>query len=571
MEIANVGSESVIIDGCSLVTFKGVPERSVERATLLLSGTLESGETRKLELSGAPTRRGGFGLYDLYPPPGDRTLSTDLDEYETTGLVYLDTNTAFAVSHLSKPEHNAIYECIYGGFGTGPYSRPFAPLGECLTNSPPIANAGPYQSVFVNDIVTLDGSASSDVDGDPLTFSWSINSKPDGSAAALSDETAVMPTFLVDRAGTYVVHLVVGDGIVSSTTDIVIASTENSPPVAKAGPDQAAFVNESITLDGGDSFDVDGDSLTFQWAFTSKPVDSLATLSDSTSVMPTFTIDKAGNYTIQLIVHDGMVNSPADSVSINIGNIPPIADAGPDQSAFFGDTIFLDGTNSSDADGDLLTYSWSITSQPIGSSASLSNSTASNPTFPVDTAGTYVVQLIVNDGQENSEPDTMMVSTDNTAPVADAGEDQSVLVGDTVTLNGSQSKDVDTDPLTFNWSFVSIPDSSAAELSDSTAEMPTFAADAAGTYAVQLFVNDGSLNSPTDSVVVITVNRPPTADAGPDQDPLVNDIVNLDGSNSSDPDSDMLTYSWAFLSQPANSTASLDDASLQRFVKFITI
>ncbi len=91
------------------------------------------------------------------------------------------------------------------------------------------------------------------------------------------------------------------------------------------------------------------------------------------------------------------------------------------------------------------------------------------PSFGLDLSGNYVAQLIVNDGTSDSEPDTVTVSTENTIPVADAGDDQSVLAGSVVTLDGSRSSDADGDPLTFAWSLVTAPDSSSAIISDPTA------------------------------------------------------------------------------------------------------
>lgn len=84
-------------------------------------------------------------------------------------------------------------------------------------------------------------------------------------------------------------------------------------------------------------------------------------------------------------------------------NLPPVADCGDDQLKIITETVQLDGSGSSDQDGDAITYSWSILSQPSGSSATLSNSAVVDPSFEADVAGEYQVQLIVNDGTEDSE------------------------------------------------------------------------------------------------------------------------------------------------------------------------
>ena len=103
-----------------------------------------------------------------------------------------------------------------------------------------------------------------------------------------------------------------------------------------------------------------------------------------------------------------------------------------------GSTVYLDGSKSSDVDGDPLTYRWSFTNKPTGSVAALSDQTIKKPTFAVDLPGTYVVQLIVNDGLLDSAPATVTVSTLNSRPVAEAGPPQTVNVGDKVQLDGKR-------------------------------------------------------------------------------------------------------------------------------------
>ncbi len=113
-------------------------------------------------------------------------------------------------------------------------------------------------------------------------------------------------------------RLIVNDGKVASTADIVIVSTENSAPVANAGPDLTGLVNQLVQLNGNASSDVDGNPLSYQWSFVSVPGTSNAVLSDTTIVNPTFTPDVAGMYVVQLIVNDGKLDSAPDSAKVTI-------------------------------------------------------------------------------------------------------------------------------------------------------------------------------------------------------------------------------------------------------------
>jgi len=296
------------------------------------------------------------------------------------------------------------------------------------------------------------------------------------------------------------------------------APSYNRPPTANAGPDQTAPVGHAITLDGSGSTDPEGSLLQFDWSFLSRPAGSTAVLSGPTLVNPSFTIDRFGDYRIQLIVSDGITESPADSVRVSTLNSPPVADAGPDQSARVGDTVTLDGSRSSDRDGQPLTYRWSLLAAPAGSTATLTGPDPVTRTLSLDRAGTYRVQLIVNDGIIDSAPATVAITTQNAAPVANAGPDQSGFVGDPIHLSGSASTDVDGDPLTYLWSLINRPADSTAALSDTRAVAPSFALDWPGTYVAQLIVNDGALDSaptPSPSAPRTPARSPTPAPTGP--------------------------------------------------------
>lgn len=294
-----------------------------------------------------------------------------------------------------------------------PVTPPVTPP-PVVTNAVPVANAGPNQNVLTATAVTLDASASSDADGDALTYKWAFKSRPAGSAAALSSLTDAKPTFTADLAGTYVATLIVNDGRAdSAAVDVTITATvANAAPVANAGPDQNVHNGIRVTLDGSASSDANGDALTYQWTLTSRPAGSLAALSSATSDKPTFTPDVAGAYVVSLIVSDGSLNSTADSVTItsSIANSAPVANAGANQNVHTGASVTLDGRSSSDANGDTLSYKWTLTSRPAGSAAALSSTSQARPTFTADVAGTYVATLIVNDGTVDSVAATVTVT-----------------------------------------------------------------------------------------------------------------------------------------------------------------
>lgn len=242
----------------------------------------------------------------------------------------------------------------------------------------------------------------------------------------------------------------------------------------------------------------------------------------------------------------------------NAGNTAPVANAGPAQKVVTGMLVTLTGNGSSDANGDPLTYAWTLTSKPAGSNAALAGATLATPSFTADAVGTYIASLIVNDGKVNSAESTVMVTATaaNAVPVANAGANQTVVAAAVVTLNGSASWDANGDPLTYVWTLTSKPAGSSAALIGGNSIMPSFTADAVGTYVASLLVNDGKVNSAASTVTVIATvaNGAPVADAGVSQSVTTITLITLDGTASSDPDGDPLTYAWTLISKPVGST-----------------
>ena len=283
-----------------------------------------------------------------------------------------------------------------------------------LVNTPPVANAGIDQTVFPGTEVALDGSNSTDPDGDfTLKYHWNISYKPQGSMATLSNPDIVNPVLVTDVVGDYVVDLVVTDSFNEpSKIDSVIISTVNSQPVAKAGVDQSVILHCSdVELNGGESHDPDGDSIFYKWSFVRKPINSKTMLNSDSVINPIFVADVRGTYELELVVADtyGFVSKP-DTVVISFNNLVPVAQAGDDQGVFAGLLVVLNGDQSSDANLDNLTYHWILVSVPEGSTATITNENAVVAEFVPDMEGTYVVGLVANDGLVDSEMDNMMIT-----------------------------------------------------------------------------------------------------------------------------------------------------------------
>jgi K319L-like, PKD domain/GDSL-like Lipase/Acylhydrolase family len=291
----------------------------------------------------------------------------------------------------------------------------------------PVANAGADQDVQSADVVTLDGSNSSDHFGDALSYQWT---QTQGTTVTLSNSQSAKPTFTAPYVGsggeTLTFQLTVTDptGLVATATTSV-SVVYPGQPVADAGPDQTVNENQLVTLDGSGSHDPDNDPLTYSWEQkASDPIQ--VTLSNPTAVHPSFTapsgLSQNTALTFNLVVNDGHVDSPVDSVVITVTARIPVADAGPDQTVNENQLVTLDGSGSHDPDNDPLTYSWEQkASDPT--QVTLSNPTAVHPSFTApsglsqNTALTF--DLVVNNGRVDSAADSVVITV--TVPSSGGG------------------------------------------------------------------------------------------------------------------------------------------------------
>jgi hypothetical protein len=438
--------------------------------------------------------------------------------------------------------------------------------GPTCQGAPPIASAGPGQAVARNTVVHLQGSAAGTTGA--ATFRWQLGAVPPGSTAVLSASADGSATFTADVSGVYAASLTITDECATSAPDTVVVVAANAAPRAVAGPDQAVQPGATVSLDGASSGDVDRDPLSFQWTLVTRPYGSLARLASATEATTTFVADVQGTYVAVLVVSDGVATSaPAFTVIQAGGPAPgctgvlPIASAGPDQTVSR-QPVVLSGAASTSGRGGLLTYRWSLLSAPANSVATLDRPTAVSTSFWPDRSGVYLVSLIVNDGCADSAPATVKVTVLQQAPTASAGWASVIPYHAPYTLQAS-AWDVENDPLTYQWTVVSLPPGSTAALSSTTVLQPTFTPDLEGQYVFALVASDGTASSAPATVTLTAVNQPPVALVGAGQTAPIGAAVTLDASASSDPNKTPLAFTWT-LRAPATSGATLTGATSAR-------
>ncbi len=434
---------------------------------------------------------------------------------------------------------------------------------EAPQNGVPTANAGPNQTVAEGDTVTLNGQNSSDPEGAIASYEWTQTA---GASVTLLDSTTATPEFTAPSVGlsgeSFTFQLTVTDSGGLSDTDTVIinVSNVNQAPTANAGPDQTVSEGDTVTLNGQNSSDPEGAIASYGWTQTAG---TSVTLSGSTTATPQFTAPSVGlsgeSFTFQLTVTDSGGLSDTDTVIINVSNVnqAPTANAGPNQTVAEGDTVTLDGRNSSDPDGSIASYQWT---QTAGTSVTFSGSATATPWFTspnVNIAGEALTfQVTVTDDGGLSAADTVIINVSNVnqSPTANAGPDQTVGEGALVTLNGLNSSDPDGSIASYSW--VQTVGSNVTLLNPSSAQ-PSFTTpdvDSEGTsLTFQLTVTDNGGLQATDTCIVNVswVNIAPTADAGSNQSVNEGVTVSLDGTYSTDPDDGIASYVWTQTAGPS--------------------
>lgn len=286
-----------------------------------------------------------------------------------------------------------------------------------------------------------------------------------------------------------------GSGSSTQTSDNV---TTNKAPIAIAGINQQVKQGERVQLDGTSSVDYDKDLITYQWRFVSTPHGSSTALENTKAVNPSFVADEIGTYLLELIVSDGKTTSRPNQVKIvaiaKEDNSPPTINLWQDQSENLANDYFLN-SGARDADGDQLYFTWEIIDQPEGSQPRLDTPHNEFARLTTDTVGDYQVKVTVTDGYDSvSDTTTVSFYYENLPPVAEVGSAMLAIEGMTIPLDASLSRDPNSDPMTFKWSFTVKPDDSNAVINDPSAAVTSYVADVSGEFAATVEVSDGEFS-----------------------------------------------------------------------------
>jgi len=310
-------------------------------------------------------------------------------------------------------------------------------------NQPPIADGGPDREVCEGDTTTLDASASTDPDVEPLTFLWSqLSGVPAAIASAAEAIATVTAPEPVDDNGGPVdsvdlpFRVTVFDDYVSRSAFASIHVTRrNRAPTAAAGVDQTVNEGAAVALSGVASSDVEMQTLTYAWVQTAGTNVGLASANTASPTFTAPTLNVGGGaitstLTFRLTVTDtqrpeqcGGALTHTDTITVTVKNVnrAPTANAGTDLQGDDETTIQLDGRASSDPDGDTLGFAWV---QVSGPSVTITNGTTARPSFvppnlgPLEEA-TLVFRLTVNDGFGGTDTDTVNVTITGICPDSD--------------------------------------------------------------------------------------------------------------------------------------------------------
>jgi hypothetical protein len=346
--------------------------------------------------------------------------------------------------------------------------------------TPPMAVAGPDQTVGEGTLATFDGSGSSDNVG-IVDYIWTF---VDGAPVTL---IGIGPTYQFDHPGIFLVTLAVMDAAGAWDNDtLTVIVNDLTAPSADAGPDQVVDEGTLVAFNGSGSTDNVGIA-DHMWTF----VDGAPVVLHG--ARPTYQFDHPGACVVTLNVTDAAGNTDTDTMTVTVNDVTaPVAEAGPDLTIEAGTRVMFDGNGSTDNVG-VVNYTWTFSHGTVLYGVS--------PSFTFKVPGVYTAILRVSDAVGLWHEDTLALTVnDITPPLADAGPDRMVPVLTSVSLNGSLSSDNGV-----IWRYLWTITYGGMPHTLEGVKVP-FTFSKGGVYEVVLTVTDRSGNLDNDTVVITVVD-----------------------------------------------------------------
>ncbi len=266
------------------------------------------------------------------------------------------------------------------------------------------------------------------------TITWTLSDKP--TDMSINSSTGkVLWTPLEGVSTSEEVNITATDNgsptqSVSELFTITVTAVNDAPVITTTAPITATEDIEYTYTPTA----TDAESDTITWTISGQPATmTINSSSGEIAWTPLEGVTSSGAVTITA-TDDGegtLSDTETFTIVVTQVNDKPIADSGDDQSDVeMGSVVTLDGSGSSDEDGDTLTYSWTIDTKPTDSTATLSSSTVESPTFTADKVGTYTLSLVANDSTIDSESDSVTIEVvDTTSPTLAITDDTSEVLG----------------------------------------------------------------------------------------------------------------------------------------------
>jgi len=393
-----------------------------------------------------------------------------------------------------------------------------------IVNNRPAAYAGPDIIAAPGQEIEFSGNTSYDIDGGKLDYFWEFSDGKNN-----SDKQIIKRSFL--NPGLYTVVLTVKDfsGAVNNKSSDTVSIRINNSPTAIIGND-IITCSSLISFDASDSFDPDGDLLTYNWDFgDGTPL--------TNGIKVSHEYKTKGSFPVVLTVDDRTgLNNSKNNVSITVLiNKPPVAEAGEDLVICAGEFVPFDGGKSFDPENGLLKYSWDFGDGTFAEGI--------NPVKSYYKGGVFQVKLTVEDdsGLKCSKDIDTKIITVIESPVANAGEDMEVCAFEEIRFDGTKSTDADGVVNNYTWDFGDGTTGGGAS--------PKHTYTKAGIYKVVLSITGETIgqcdNSSADELTVIVNEAPEAVFASVNSAP-VNSIVKFDASNSNGKSDNIVSYEWDY-------------------------